>query len=65
MMLNSFGLYRPRTVHDHGYAIKTAGLVGPIFARLLYDRAEITGDFIDTVVPQWPAALGSRYDHCE
>lgn len=40
-------------------------LVGPVFARLLFDRAEITGEFIDIVVTQWLAALGSRYDHCE
>jgi hypothetical protein len=65
MILSSFGPYRPRTVHDHGYAIKTAGLVGPIFGRLLFDQTEVTGEFIDTVVPQWLAALGPRYDHCE
>jgi len=40
-------------------------LVGPVFARLLFDRAEVTGEFIDTVVTQWLAVLGSRYDHCE
>ncbi len=40
-------------------------LVGPVFARLFFDRAEVTGEFIDTVVTQWLAALGHRYDHCE
>jgi hypothetical protein len=65
MMVNNPGLYRPRTVHDHGCAIKAAGLVGPVFARLLSDRAEVTGQFIDTVVTRWLAALGPRYDHCE
>lgn len=40
-------------------------LVGPVFARLFYDRAEVTGEFIDAVVAQWLAALDHRYDHCE
>ena len=40
-------------------------LVGPVFARLFFDRAEVTSEFIDTVVTQWLAALGPRYDHCE
>ena len=26
---------------------------------------EVSGEFIDTVVIQWLAALGHRYDHCE
>ena len=30
-----------------------------------FDRAEITGEFIDLVVSQWLAALAPRYDHCE
>ena len=38
---------------------------GPVFARLFYDRAEVTGEFIDLVVTQWLAALERRYDHCE
>jgi hypothetical protein len=40
-------------------------LVGPLFARLFFDRAEITSEFIDTVVAQWVAVLDHRYDHCE
>jgi AcrR family transcriptional regulator len=40
-------------------------LVGPVFARLFYDRAEVTGEFIDAVVAQWLATLDHRYDHCE
>jgi AcrR family transcriptional regulator len=42
-----------------------AMLVGPVFARLFYDRAEVTDGFIDTVVTQWLAAVDHRYDHCE
>jgi AcrR family transcriptional regulator len=40
-------------------------LVGPVFARLFYDRAEVTDGFIDAVVTQWLASLDHRYDHCE
>lgn len=40
-------------------------LVGPVFARFLYDRAEVTSGFIDAVVTQWLAALDHRYDPCE
>jgi hypothetical protein len=35
-------------------------LVGPVFARLFYDRAEVTGEFIDMVVSQWLAAVEHR-----
>jgi AcrR family transcriptional regulator len=40
-------------------------LVGPVFARLFYDRAEVTDGFIDAIVTQWLASLDHRYDHCE
>jgi AcrR family transcriptional regulator len=40
-------------------------LVGPILARLLFDRAEVTAEFIDDVVGGWLATLRCRYDHCE
>jgi AcrR family transcriptional regulator len=40
-------------------------LVGPVFARLFYDRAEVTDGFIDAIVTQWLAGLDHRYDHCE
>lgn len=42
-----------------------AMLVGPIFARLFYDRAEVTSEFIGAVVSMWLAAVERRYDHCE
>jgi len=42
-----------------------AMLVGPIFARLFYDRAEVTSGFIGAVVSMWLAAVERRYDHCE
>jgi AcrR family transcriptional regulator len=40
-------------------------LVGPVFARLFYDRADVTDQFIDMVVSQWLAAVEHRYDRCE
>ncbi len=40
-------------------------LVGPVFARLFCDRAEVTSEFIDAVVSLWLAAVDRRYDHCE
>jgi AcrR family transcriptional regulator len=40
-------------------------LVGPVLARLLFDRAEVTAEFIDDVVGGWLATLRCRYDHCE
>jgi AcrR family transcriptional regulator len=40
-------------------------LVGPVFARLFYDRAEVTAEFIDMVVFHWLAAGRYRYDRCE
>jgi AcrR family transcriptional regulator len=40
-------------------------LVGPVFARLFYDRAEVTAEFIDMVVFHWLAAGRHRYDRCE
>jgi hypothetical protein len=43
--------------------VNSFGLYRP--GRPLLDRAEVTGEFIDTVVTQWLAVLGSRYDHCE
>jgi hypothetical protein len=40
-------------------------LVGPVLARLFFDRAEVTAEFIDNVVSGWLATLRCRYDHCE
>ena len=40
-------------------------LVGPVLARLFFDRVEVTAQFIDNVVSGWLATLGRRYDHCE
>jgi hypothetical protein len=40
-------------------------LVGPVLARLFFDRVEVTAEFIDNVVSGWLATLGRRYDHCE
>jgi AcrR family transcriptional regulator len=40
-------------------------LVGPVLARLFFDRAEVTAEFIDDVVSGWLATLRDRYDHCE
>jgi hypothetical protein len=40
-------------------------LVGPVFARLFSDRAEVTGEFIDMVVFHWLARCQHRYDRCE
>ena len=40
-------------------------LVGPVLARLFFDRAEVTTEFIDDVVAGWLATLRYRYDHCE
>jgi AcrR family transcriptional regulator len=40
-------------------------LVGPVFARLFYDRAEVTDGFVDAIVTHWLAGLDHRYDHCE
>jgi AcrR family transcriptional regulator len=40
-------------------------LVGPLLARLFFDRAEVTTEFIDDVVGGWLATLRYRYDHCE
>jgi AcrR family transcriptional regulator len=38
-------------------------LVGPVFARLFFDRAEVTSEFTDTVVIAWLMTLDRRYDH--
>ena len=40
-------------------------LVGPVLARLFFDRVEVTAEFIDNVVSGWLATLRCRYDHCE
>ena len=40
-------------------------LVGPVLARLFFDRAEVTTEFIDDVVSGWLATLRDRHDHCE
>jgi AcrR family transcriptional regulator len=40
-------------------------LVGPVLARLFFDRVEVTTEFIDNVVSGWLATLRCRYDHCE
>jgi AcrR family transcriptional regulator len=40
-------------------------LVGPVLARLFFDRVEVTAEFIDNVVSGWLATLHRRYDHCE
>jgi hypothetical protein len=54
-----------RSAERQSTAEEYALLVGPVFARLFFDRAEVTGAFIETVVNQWLAALEPRYDHCE
>jgi AcrR family transcriptional regulator len=40
-------------------------LVGPVLARLFFDRVEVTAEFIDNVVSGWLATLRCRYDHSE
>jgi AcrR family transcriptional regulator len=40
-------------------------LVGPVLARLFFDRVEVTAEFIDNVVGGWLATLRCRYDHSE
>jgi len=40
-------------------------LVGPVLARLFFDRVEVTAQFIDNVVSGWLATLRRHYDHCE
>jgi len=40
-------------------------LVGPVLARLFFDRVEVTTEFIDNVVSGWLATLRRHYDHCE
>jgi len=40
-------------------------LVGPVLARLFFDRAVVTTEFIDNVVGGWLATVRCRYDHCE
>jgi AcrR family transcriptional regulator len=40
-------------------------LVGPVLARLFFDRVEVTAEFIDDVASGWLATLRCRYDHCE
>ena len=42
-----------------------AMLVGPVLARLFFDRAEVTAEFIDNVVSGWLANVRCRYDHSE
>jgi hypothetical protein len=37
-------------------------LAGPVFARLFFDRAEVTSEFTDTVVTGWLLTLDRRYD---
>ena len=43
----------PLSFHDRAH--RFSGFIG----------REVTGEFVDTVVTQWLAALGPRYDHCE
>jgi AcrR family transcriptional regulator len=38
-------------------------LAGPVFARLFFDRAEVTSEFTDTVVTGWLLTLDRRYAH--
>ena len=40
-------------------------LVGPVLARLFFDRVEVTAEFIDNVVSGWLANVRCRYDHSE
>ena len=56
---------RERPSGRHSTAEEYALLVGPVFARLFCDRAEVTGEFIDMVVFHWLAAGRHRYDRCE
>jgi hypothetical protein len=39
-----------------------AMLVGPVLARLFFDRAEVTDAFCDTVVSAWLTSLDRRDD---
>jgi hypothetical protein len=36
-----------------------------VLARLFFDRAVVTTEFIDNVVGGWLATVRCRYDHCE
>jgi hypothetical protein len=53
-----------QTLYRH-WPTRAALLVGPVFARLFYDRAEVTWEFVDMVVFHWLARGRHRYDRCE